>query len=216
MQKISVFLLLCLIPFVSSPLSAADEGMSHNLLIKYALTEKWFLISRSNTASRDHYDDYFFGYTGLGVGYNLNENWSVRAGYRHAWIRPRDEWLEEDRPYLEGYFTQRWSGFRVTNRSRFEFRYYDFERDDDVRFRNEIVVEAPWEFTPLKLKAYVEEEVFFGFNQEHIEANWLGGGFAWRPIKGVKLKLGYRWVHQRIGDDWINRNVIVTGVNLFF
>ena len=216
MLKIWVFLLLCLIPSVSSSLYAADEGMSHNLLVKYALTEKWFLISRSNTASRDHYDDYFFGYTGLGVGYHFNENWSVRAGYRHAWIRPRDEWLEEDRAYLEGYFAQKWDGFRVTNRSRFEFRYYDFERDDDVRFRNEIVVEAPWEFTPLKLKAYVEEEVFFGFNQEHIEANWLGGGFAWRPIKGVKLKLGYRWVHQRIGDDWINRNVIVTGVNLFF
>lgn len=35
-------------------------------------------------------------------------------------------------------------------------------------------------------------------------------------MKGVKLKLGYRWGHQRIGDDWRNRNVIVTGVNIFF
>lgn len=195
---------------------ASDGGMSHNLLLKHSLNEKWFLISRSNTASRDHYDDTFFGYTGLGIGYNLNEHWSLRAGYRHAWIRPRDEWLEEDRPYLEGYFADRWEGFRVSNRSRFEFRYYDFDRDDDVRFRNEIVVEAPWELTPLKLKPYVEEEVFFGFNQERIEANWLGGGLAWRPVKGVKLKLGYRWVRQRIGERWINRNVIVTGVNLFF
>ena len=35
-------------------------------------------------------------------------------------------------------------------------------------------------------------------------------------MKGVKLKIGYRWVRQRIGENWINRNVIVTGVNVFF
>ncbi len=103
----------------------------------------------------------------------------------------------------------------MTNRSRFEFRFFDY-REDDVRFRNEIVVEAPWEFTPLKLKPYVEEEFFYSFNEDWIEANWIGAGLSWRPMPGVKLKLGYRWVHQRIGDGWLNRNVIVTGVNVFF
>ena len=133
----------------------------------------------------------------------------------HAWIRPGEEWLEESRPYVEGYYANKWKGFRITNRSRLEFRFFD-HRDDDIRFRNEIVVEAPWEWTPLKLKPYVEEEFFYGFDQSQIEANWLGGGLSWRPMKGVKLKLGYRWVRQRIGENWINRNVIVTGVNLFF
>ena len=213
------FYLILFIAFCSgllTPLRAAsDGGMSHNLLLKHSLNENWFLISRSNLASRFHYDDNFFGYTGLGLGYNLDEHWSVRAGYRHAWIRPGEEWLEESRPYVEGYYANKWKGFRITNRSRLEFRFFD-HRDDDIRFRNEIVVEAPWEWTPLKLKPYVEEEFFYGFDQSQIEANWLGGGLSWRPMKGVKLKLGYRWVRQRIGENWINRNVIVTGVNLFF
>ena len=195
--------------------AASDSGASYNLLLKHSLNEEWFLISRSNMASRFHYDDNSFGYTGIGLAYNLNENWSLRAGYRHAWIRPGDEWLEENRPYLEGYYAKRWKGFRVTNRSRFEFRFFD-DRDDDIRFRNEIVVEAPWEFTSLKLKPYLEEEFFYGFDQSQFQANWLGGGVSWRPIDGLKLKLGYRWVHQRIGANWRNRNLIVTGVNLFF
>ena len=213
------FYLILFIAFCSAlltPLRAAsDGGMSHNLLLKHSLNENWFLISRSNLASRLHYDDNFFGYTGLGLGYNLDEHWSARAGYRHAWIRPGEEWLEESRPYVEGYYANKWKGFRITNRSRLEFRFFD-HRDDDIRFRNEIVVEAPWEWTPLKLKPYVEEEFFYGFDQSQIEANWLCGGLSWRPMKGVKLKLGYRWVRQRIGENWINRNVIVTGVNLFF
>ncbi|MEN8661963.1 MAG: DUF2490 domain-containing protein [Lentimonas sp.] len=210
----SLVLLLCAL-VAPSVRAASDSGASYNLLLKYSLSDEWFLISRSNMASRFHYDDNFFGYTGLGLGYNLNEHWSFRAGYRHAWIRPGDEWLEENRPYAEAYYATKLDGFRVTSRSRFEFRFFD-HRDDDVRFRNEIVVEAPWEFSPLKLKPYVEEEFFYGFDQSQIEANWLGGGLSWRPMKGVKLKLGYRWVRQRIGTSWRNRNVIVTGVNVFF
>ena len=35
-------------------------------------------------------------------------------------------------------------------------------------------------------------------------------------MDGVKLKLGYRWNRFRAGDDWANRNVLVTGVNVFF
>jgi len=214
MRRVSIFfcLISALLPVARG---ASDAGASYNLLLKHKLTEEWFLISRSNLASRQHYDDNFFGYTGLGLGYNLNENWSLRVGYRHAWIRPGDGWLEENRPYVETYYMGDWEGFRVTNRSRFEFRFFDY-REDDVRFRNEIVVEAPWEFTPLKLKPYVEEEFFYSFNEDWIEANWIGAGLSWRPMPGVKLKLGYRWVHQRIGENWMNRNVIVTGVNVFF
>lgn len=209
---LSVALVCSLLPSLRA---ASDGGTSYNLLLKHSLKEEWFLISRSNLASRFHYDDNFFGYTGLGLGYNLDAHWSMRAGYRHAWIRPGTEWLEESRPYVEGYYANQWKGFRISNRSRVEFRFFD-HRDDDVRLRNEMVVEAPWEWTPLKLKPYIEEEFFYGFNQSQIEANWLGGGLSWRLMPGVKLKLGYRWVRQRIGEDWLNRNVIVTGVNVFF
>lgn len=212
-----LFLIVCvlLVGATSALQAASDGGASYNLLLKYKLSEDWFLISRSNLASRFHYEDHFFGYTGLGLGYNFDKNWSVRVGYRHARIRPGEEWLDENRPYAEAYYANIYDGFRATNRSRFEFRFFDY-REDDVRFRNEVVVEAPWEFTSLKLKPYIEEEFFYGLDKSQFEANWLGGGLSWRPMEGVKLKIGYRWVHQRIGENWSNRNVIVTGVNIFF
>lgn len=203
--------LLCALPLHAE----TDAGASYNLLIKAGINADWFLISRSNLASRNDFEDHFFGYTGAGLGYQLTDAWSLRAGYRHAWIRPQGEWLEEDRGYLEGYYADSLDGWRLTNRARIEFRFFDY-RDDDIRLRNEVTLEAPWRWTSLGLAPYLEEELFYGTDAGHIEMNWLGGGLAWRPAAGSKLKLGYRWNRFRVGDRWRDRNVLVLGLNLFF
>lgn len=213
---VALFALIALLILPAPGRSAQDAGASNNLLLKAGLgAGDWFLISRSNLASRNNFGDNFLAYTGAGLGYQLSDSFSLRAGYRRAWFRFSEDWQPENRGYLEGYFAKRINGFRFTNRARVEFRYFDW-RDDDIRLRNEITVEAPWPLTPLRLKPYLEEEVFFSTNAGRFEANWLGGGLAWRPAEGVKLKLGYRWNRFRAGDDWTNRNVLVTGLNLFF
>jgi opacity protein-like surface antigen len=196
-------------------MGAQDAGGSYNLLLKAPLTDDWFVISRSNAATRDNFGDEFLAYTGASLGYQITSRLSLRLGYRRAWFRFGEDWQAENRGMLEGYFADRIGGFRFTNRLRVEARYFDW-RDDDVRLRNEVTVEAPLKLTPLGLRPYLEEEVFYSTSARRVEANWLGGGLAWRPAEGVKLKLGYRWNRFRIGDDWANRNVLVTGVNVFF
>jgi opacity protein-like surface antigen len=211
-------LLLCALLAATVPgatRAEQDAGASYNLLLKAPLGGDWFLLSRSNAASRNNFGDTFLAYTGASLGYQFDPRLSLRLGYRRAWFRFTDDWQPEDRVMLEGYFADRFKGFRVTNRLRAELRWFDW-REDDVRLRNEITVEAPWAVTPLALRPYLEQEVFYSTNAGHFEANWLGGGLAWRPADGVKLKLGYRWNHFRAGDDWANRNVLVTGINLFF
>ncbi len=198
-----------------SALAEQDAGASYNLLLKAPLRGDWFLLSRSNLATRDNFDDRFLGYTGASIGRQLSDSFSLRLGYRRAWFRFSEDWQPEDRLMLEGYYAVRPRGFRISNRLRAEFRWFDW-RDDDIRLRNEITVEAPWALTRLQLKPYLEEEVFYSTNAGRFEANWLGGGLAWRPAKGIKLKLGYRWNRFRAGDDWANRNVLVTGLNVFF
>ncbi len=201
---------------IARPVCAGqDAGGSYNLLVKASLGARWFVISRSNLASRNNFGDNFLAYTGAGLGYQFDPRFSVRIGYRRAWFRFTDNWQPENRGYLEGYFADALNGFRITNRARVELRFFDW-RDDDVRLRNEITIEAPWALTPLKVKPYAEEEIFYSINSGRFEANWLGAGLAWRPAKGVKLKIGYRWNRFRSGDSWANRNVLVTGVNLFF
>ncbi|MCU7845648.1 MAG: DUF2490 domain-containing protein [Candidatus Thiodiazotropha sp. (ex Monitilora ramsayi)] len=209
-------LFFILILLTGSPLFAeSDSGGSYNLLIKIGLDDDWFIISRSNLASRDDFTDTFFRYTGGGLGYQLTDSWSLRGGYRRAWIQLQGDWLPENRFYLEGFYATRWDAYRLTNRARIERRTFDY-REDDVRLRNEIVIEGPAGLLGESLKPYFEEEFFYSTKADRFEANWLGGGLAWRPAKGVKLKLGYRWNRFRVGGDWRNRHVLVTGLNLFF
>lgn len=208
-------MLLAAVAALSPVHAQTDWGASHNLLLKARIDDDWFIISRSNLASRDDFGEQFLAYTGGGLGYQLDARWSLRAGYRRAWIRPQGTWLEEDRWYLEAYFADRWRDIRLTNRSRIEFRVFDY-RSDDVRLRNEITAEAPWALTALRLRPYLEDELFYSTQDGRFEANWLGVGLSWGIADGIKLKLGYRWNHFRVGDAWNDRNVIVTGVNLFF
>ena len=200
---------------VQPAMSTQDAGGSHNLLLKASISDDWFVISRSNLATRNNFGDEFLAYIGASLGYQITPRLSLRLGYRRAWFRFGEDWQPENRAMLEGYFADRLNGFRFTIRLRAEGRYFDW-RDDDIRLRNEITVEAPWKLTSLALQAYLEQEIFYSTNGGRFEANWLGGGLAWRPAQGVKLKLGYRWNRFRAGDNWANRNVLVTGINLFF
>jgi hypothetical protein len=208
-----IVLALLVLPSVVA-MAETDNGVSINLLLKAKLSKDWFIISRSNVATRDD-DDIFLSFTGAGLGYKLNREWSLRAGYRHAWFRPGDEWLDEDRPYVESYYARMILDFRFSNRNRFEFRMFNY-RENDVRFRSDFVLELPWKITPLKLQPYLEEEFFYSFDNERIDMNWLGAGLSWKPIKGVKLKLGYRWNYFRVGDDFQNRNTLTAGMNFYF
>jgi len=129
LRGLSLLSLLCLAPQIYAE---QDAGASHNLLLKADLPGAWFLISRSNVASRDNFGDQFLGYAGAGFGYQLKPSFSLRIGYRRAWFRFTDDWQPEDRGYLEGYFADQLNGFRVTDRLRAEFRSFGW-RDDDLR-----------------------------------------------------------------------------------
>ena len=216
--KISASLLLSLaisLLTINVFAESRDSGLSWNLLLKSKIDDDWFVLSRSNIASRNDNSDYFFGYTGASLGYHLDKIWSLRLGYRYAAIKPQNDWLNEDRPFLEAYATTRLNDYKLTSRSRLEWRIFDY-RDNDIRLRQEFTLEAPIKFTELELQPYLEEEIFYSNNDQRMEANWLGGGLAWRPEKGVKFKLGYRWNHFRLGDNWRNRDVLVIGLNLFY
>lgn len=211
----AIFLVVLLLLAIGAAHAERDAGASHNLLFKSPISGDWFVISRSNLASRNDFDDRFLGFTGAGLGYRLTPEWSLRAGYRHVWFRPGDDWLEEDRLYSEAFFASPNDTLRFTSRSRLEWRFLDY-RDNDVRFRNEFVVESNRPVPGTPVRPYLEEEFFYSTNDNRFEANWLGAGLARRPVDGVKLKVGYRWNRFRVVDDWRDRDVLVTGIDLFF
>ncbi|MDW3095535.1 MAG: DUF2490 domain-containing protein [Gammaproteobacteria bacterium] len=207
--------LLLIILFVSDVQAEDDWGSSYNLLLKKAINEEWFMLSRSNLATRRDNEQLFLGYTGASLGYNLNKEWSVRAGYRIARFRIGESWRTERRPMVEAYYGNMYDGWRLTSRSRIEFRQPDW-RENDVRLRQEFTATAPFKLTLLEMQPFVENEIFYSTRNDWIEANWATIGLSFFPIDNTKVKAGYRHNHIRIQGDFITRHTLVIGVNLFY
>lgn len=212
--------LLCLLSFFVMGLPQAayaedDWGSSHNLLLKAKLDDQWFLLSRSNLATRRDNEQLFLGYSGISLGYQLNKHWSGRIGYRHARFRIGENWRTERRPMVEAYYAGMHSGWRLTSRTRAEFRFPDW-RDRDVRFRQEFTATAPLKLTSLEFKPFVEEEIFYSTRNDWVEANWATAGLSFFPFENTKMKFGYRHNRIRIQGDFTTRHTLVTGINVFF
>ena len=112
--------------FVNSAQAEDDWGSSYNLLMKKAINDDWFLLSRSNLATRRDNEQLFLGYTGASLGYQINKKWSARAGYRVARFRIDAKWRTEKRPMVEAYYGSMHDSWRLTSRSRIEFRQPDW------------------------------------------------------------------------------------------
>ena len=214
--QVHSFLILLLVYLFSSDVHAAEGwGSSHNLRIKFKLNEDWFVISRSNLSFRDDNEQLFLGYTGASLGNQFNKQWSARIGYRYARFRIGEDWRTEQRPMVEIYYADMLDGWRFTSRSRAEFRFPDW-RDNDVRLRQEFTATAPWKLTPLEMKPFIEDEIFYSTRSDWVEANWVTLGLSFFPSESIKVKFGYRHNRQRIRGEFITRHTLVTGINVFF
>lgn len=206
--------------FAGNLRAETDTGSAHNLVIKYSLNDDWYLSSRNLLTSRDGFDDFFFGYLDLNLGRELGDGWAAEVGYRHAWLEIGGDigWRDEYRPSAILSYRTMLGDWSFSNRHRLEYRVFESGSGANSRFRyrNETRLIAPWEFTPLKMKPFVEEEFFYEFTSAGFNYNWFTCGMRWKLREGVMAKLGYRWQASTFGDGWDHRHQLVTGLLLFF
>jgi len=216
-MRIYIILSLFLISvFLPSPVEAWDWGNSNNFFLKKKIDERWSFVTRSLVVSRDDMSDVFFTLLDGGLRYAWFDSFSTDFVYRGAWLENSSGWAYENRPLINLNVNQKWQKFKLSHRSRFEFRLYNDQRKDDIRYRSEFRIITPYKLSKYNLTPYIEEEFFYSFNQEQINMNWLSGGLRYKINKNATFKLGYRWQTQKFSDVWSNRHVLVTGLLLFF
>ena len=116
---------------------------------------------------------------------------------------------------LSLYWRGKLAGGKFSNRHRLEWRYFEGNAQDRVRYRNESVWTAPHKITSYQLTPFVEEEFFYDITNSELNINWLTVGISKFWSKNVKWKLGYRWQAQKFNDEWKSRHVLVTGISIF-
>ena len=172
-------LLLAALSPLCSTAKEGDWGYAHISFLKKNLNKDWSAYTSSQVTWRDDLSDFYFAFVDAGLEYKFHPAWRIGAAYRQGWWKVQDEWEKENRPLINLTWSQKIKGISIANRSRLEFRYYEWDKDNDLRFRNRTRIEFPWEILPGGIKPYLEEEFFYGKNSEKIEMNWLMAGLYW-------------------------------------
>jgi len=209
-------ILFLILIFISRPLLAAGTGSSHNLFVVNKLDKDSAFVFRANTATRDGLKDAFFGYVDGNYRKSLTDHWSVEVGYRQAYLKLGNKFREEYRPMLSLYWRDKLWGGTFSNRHRLEFRYFEGDTDNRIRYRNESVWRSDKTITGFHLTPFIEEEFFYDITGHELNTNWITLGVSKSWAKGKKWKLGYRLQSQKFNGEWENRHVLVTGISLFF
>ena len=213
-----LFYIIFAVVLMASTTHAAETGSSHNLFYLDKLSDNSFFVGRANLVTRDGFSDTFFGYVDANYRYKINKPWAVEVGYRHAFLELSSGWREEYRPMLSLYWRGKLAEGKISNRHRIEWRYFEGNAKDRVRYRNESVWTSLNTITDYKLTPFIEEEFFYDITNSELNVNWLTFGISkfWSKSKkgGIKWKLGYRLQSQKFNGKWENRHTLVTGISI--
>lgn len=215
LHRIKLLFIILTVTILSSTVRAAETGSSHNLFYLNKLNDNSFFVGRANLATRDGFSDTFFGYVDANYRYALTGPWTVEVGYRHAFLELGNQWREEYRPMLSLYWRGKLAGGKFSNRHRIEWRYFEGNAQDRVRYRNESVWTSLHTITDYQLTPFIEEEFFYDITNSELNTNWLTFGISKFWSKGMKWKLGYRLQSLKFNGEWENRHTLVTGISIF-
>ena len=215
LHRIKLLFIILTVTILSLTVRAAETGSSHNLFYLNKLNDNSFFVGRANLVTRDGFSDTFFGYVDANYRYALTGPWSVEVGYRHAFLELGNQWREEYRPMLSLYWRGKLAGGKFSNRHRIEWRYFEGNAQDRVRYRNESVWTSLHTITDYQLTPFIEEEFFYDITDSELNINWLTFGISKFWSKGMKWKLGYRLQSLKFNGEWENRHMLVTGISIF-
>lgn len=192
--------LASIVTYAERPWASVNE-----LVLVHKFNPKWKMLSTSRVRFGEDFNTFNMWFADAGLYYRFHKNFDFGAAFRYLEYRIADEWVGEYRPMIQGHFYAKPFDISIRNRCRLEFREYDFNRDDDHRFRNQLRAEFPWGIGPVK--PYLEDEIFYGFNAEKINTNWLTGGIYFKPGDKTKMRLAYRWnAVRKSSGEWVSAN----------
>lgn len=216
------FVCLALVPAlgVTTRCPASDEDFFYwtKATVLVSIAEHWqfgfeqkFGFGEEARRLDHHMQDYGLVYNGFGDWLKLYGAVKVV----HARTDDREAWIQEIRPHFNAAVFSKLFALDMVNRSRIEHRNIE---DEYViwRFRHKLGFIWPEELTPLRIKPYVSDEIFYSFNAERFYGNRVQSGLFIPLHETVRLELFYFWHIGRDVLHWNDTNVLGTYVRFQF
>lgn len=165
----------------------------------------------------DNASDFYYQHYDEGYVYLLNQYFNFGGGLRYIKEKKAGKFRDETEPYLVAFTYWNPAGFSLSNRTRIEYRYFDYQANQ-WRFRNKLDIKFPWKFTRFQIQPMVSDEIFFKFNGIDLNENRLYAGFAFTLAKNLKGELCYifRSTKNTGVCTWNDTNVLSAKLKLAF
>lgn len=157
----------------------------------------------------DNASQFYYQHYDVGYAYILNKYFNFGGGFRYIRELKSGIWRDENEPYFLALAYWKAAGFDFTDRTRIEYRDYDYQTDH-WRFRNKLDIKFPCKFTKLEIQPIIADEFFVKLNGTDLNENRLYAGLAFKIINNLRGELTYMWRTQKTVNTstWIDTNVL--------
>jgi hypothetical protein len=159
----------------------------------------------------DDMSDFYYWHLDAGIAAALTPWFEAGINYRYLQEKKKGEWMEENRPHVNGTLLWKLGPLSFSARNRLEYRMRE-GADDSWRYRNRLRLSPKAKWGPWQIQPYVDDEVFYDFDAGEWNQNRASAGLTGKLTKGLKADIYYMLQSTKKTDDWLETNIL--GVNL--
>ena len=149
----------------------------------------------------------------VGPYFKINEYLDAAAWYKFVESRKSDHWEDPHRCDIDGILKYDFTGFKLSNRSRFE---HNFTKDTWL-YRNRIKIARELEIFNRKCSPYIFNEFFLDISPDGgYHENRASIGVSTDFFLDTKLTFYYMSGAKKKSGDWENANIIGTFIAFSF
>jgi hypothetical protein len=185
--------------------------------VSFDIDKDWRFTFKEEFRLKESGGQLYYHHSEAGFLYKSLSDWiDLGLNYRQAFEKDSEgEWRQENQPSLSVTLKSKLFGFDLSDRSRLEYRDREIKKDI-WRYRNKLTIRLPLEFTGLKLKPYLADEVFINLDEEGYNNNRLYVGVSFELSKNLTGDVFYLWQSSRSGGGRKDINVLGTALKFSF
>ncbi|HPM42275.1 MAG TPA: DUF2490 domain-containing protein [Candidatus Omnitrophota bacterium] len=144
-----------------------------------------------------------------GVIWGFDNRLDLGITYRQVYEKDGDDWLSENRPYATATLKHDLWKFKFVGRNRIEYRHFDYDREDFIRYRHRSMLKLPIDFKGIKITPHISNEIFIVSNGDGFSQDRAYIGLEFDPERHFNFDIYYMAQYlKRSEDKWSYVNVL--------
>lgn len=217
-RKKSFFAAIVFVMAIGATAYAYDNGdfqVWHTENQEFRIAKNSKIILEEEFRWGDDGSDFYYHHYDAGFRYSPNNNLDLGLNYRQVYEKKSGEFLEQNIPYAYATFKAEFSGFKLEDRNRVEYKHFDTQ-DDSWRYRNKFTLKFPWKWTKSGIQPYLADEIFIEMDNGEFNRNRFYAGFGFDLLKHLRGEIYYLLQTSKSSGSWVNANVLGTKLKLVF